>query len=158
MIQVYAPDFTLKDQDGADFNLTENIKGKVLLVFYPKDSSYVCANQLSDYTANLELFHKYGIEVFGISMDSVESHKKFCTRLKTDIKLLSDNTGDVCRKYEALGYLGMPKRKVVLIDESRKVVYSRTVFSLLFPSAEKIIEDLKKTNIIPAQNIEKAPL
>ncbi|NUM70426.1 MAG: peroxiredoxin [Ignavibacteriaceae bacterium] len=154
MIQINAPDFTLKDQNGADFKLYDNLTEKILLVFYPKDGSYVCSNQLSEYTANSELFKKHGIQVYGISRDTVDSHKKFCESLKTDIRLLSDETGDVCRSYEAVGFLGMPKRKLVLIDETGKVRYSRTVFSLLFPTAERILDDLRKANVIPSGNQE----
>lgn len=155
MMQINAPDFRLKDQNGVEFRLYENLTRKVLLVFYPKDGSYVCSNQLSDYTNKIDLFSEYGIEVLGISRDSVDSHKEFCKAIKTEIRLLSDETGEVCRNYEAVGFLGLPKRKLVLIDESGKVRYSRTVFSLLFPDTGRILDDLRKANVIESDFEQK---
>ena len=54
-----APDFTLLDQYGNEFKLSDNLNKKILLVFYPKDGSPVCTKQLCDYNENLENFLKY---------------------------------------------------------------------------------------------------
>ena len=51
-----APDFSLKDQDGAEFILHENIKSPVVLIFYPADESLVCTKQLCDYDDHLDDF------------------------------------------------------------------------------------------------------
>ena len=72
-----ADDFTLLDQDGKSFTLSENLGKKILLVFYPKDDSLVCTKQLCSYNNNFERFLEKGIQIVGISTDKITSHKSF---------------------------------------------------------------------------------
>jgi peroxiredoxin Q/BCP len=51
-----APNFKLKDQNGNDFELYENLNKKVLLIFYPKDETPVCSTQLAEYNNNRHEF------------------------------------------------------------------------------------------------------
>lgn len=53
------PNFRLKDQNGNDFELYENLTAKVLLVFYPKDDTPVYSSQLAEYNINLNEFSKH---------------------------------------------------------------------------------------------------
>lgn len=121
-----APDFTLTDQYGNNFHLYSELKehNRVLLVFYPKDDSPVCTKQLCEYDDNLKLLNKKGIHIAGINSDSVKQHQKFAERYNLKFPLLADTEKSVCRLYDALSLIGTVKRKIVLVDNTRKILFS----------------------------------
>lgn len=85
-----APHFFLPDQTGAiqDANA---LKGKrYLLYFYPKDSTPGCTVQACGIQSELSQFNKLGIPVFGVSKDSVASHRKFADKFGLQFPLLAD--------------------------------------------------------------------
>ena len=140
--------FTLKDQKGNDFNLYENLNKLILLVFYPKDNSPVCTRQLTNYNLNKTKFEEHGIEVIGINPESYESHLSFCNSFGSEIRILSDAKKEIVKKFEALNFLGITKRKLVLIDKNKKILYEKSTPSFLYVSSEKIINSLRELNII----------
>lgn len=72
-----APEFALEDQNGTVITSAE-LKGRSYVIyFYPKDSTSGCTKQAQAYSENLEKFQAAGYRVFGVSKDSVASHKKF---------------------------------------------------------------------------------
>src|SRR5688500_15413243 len=90
-----APDFTLRDGDGQDWNLGEN-KGKtVVLLFYPGDNTPVCTAQLCSVRDHWSEYQATGAEVVGISTDTVDSHKGFAEKNRLPLRLLSDPDGKV---------------------------------------------------------------
>lgn len=95
-----AVDFSLPDQDGIIHSL-KDYKGKWLLVyFYPKDDTPGCTVEACSFRDRWETL---GIEVVGISKDSVASHKKFADKHKLNFVLLSDETTETIKKYGAWG-------------------------------------------------------
>ena len=85
-----APQFALPDQTGTVQN-AKSLKGKRYLVyFYPKDSTPGCTVQACGIQSDLSRFNKLGIPVFGVSMDSVASHRKFADKYKLTFPLLAD--------------------------------------------------------------------
>ena len=85
-----APEFTLADQNGEAVS-SEELKGTPYVIyFYPKDSTPGCTKQAQAYSENLEKFQAAGYRVFGVSKDSVASHKKFEEKYELTITLLSD--------------------------------------------------------------------
>ena len=85
-----APQFALPDQTGTVQN-AKSLKGKRYLVyFYPKDSTPGCTVQACGIQSDLSRFNKLGIPVFGVSMDSVASHRKFADKFKLTFPLLAD--------------------------------------------------------------------
>lgn len=95
-----AIDFSLPDQDGATHNLSD-YKGKWLLVyFYPKDDTPGCTVEACSFRDRWETL---GIEVVGISKDSVVSHKKFADKHKLNFVILSDEKAEIIKKYGAWG-------------------------------------------------------
>ena len=85
-----APEFALQDQNGAMVR-SQDLKGHPYVIyFYPKDSTPGCTKQAQAYSENLTKFHAAGYEVFGVSKDSVASHKKFEEKYDLTIRLLSD--------------------------------------------------------------------
>lgn len=85
-----APAFALSDQNGTLVQSTELAGTPYVIYFYPKDSTSGCTKQAQAYSENLEKFQKAGYRVFGVSKDSVASHKKFEEKYGLTITLLSD--------------------------------------------------------------------
>ena len=85
-----APDFTLADKDGKQISLSDFLGKKVVLYFYPKDNTPGCTRQACAFAGAYAEFQKKGVEVIGISKDSVASHQKFADKFSLPFVLLSD--------------------------------------------------------------------
>ena len=85
-----APEFALKDKDGKEFALSDFIGKKVVLYFYPKDNTPGCTKQACAFAGLYREFQKKGVEVIGISRDSIASHAKFAEKYDLPFILLSD--------------------------------------------------------------------
>ncbi len=96
---IKAPNFKLADQNG-DLQKLFNYKGQwALLYFYPKDDTPGCTKEACAIRDNFPEFKKLKIQVFGISADSVKSHKKFTEKYKLPFILLADEKKEVAEKY-----------------------------------------------------------
>ena len=141
-----APDFTLPDGDGENWNLAEQ-KGKiVVLLFYPGDDTPVCTKQLCSVRDHWSDYQKTGAEVVGISTDSSASHQKFAGKYDLPLKLLADETGATLEKYEMKSWLpGRSARGVVVIDRNGKIAYHKVQsLSLFKPSDEEVLEAIRQ--------------
>ena len=85
-----APDFTLNDKDGNAVSLTDFAGKKVVLYFYPKDSTPGCTRQACAFAAAYEAFKTLGAVIIGISKDSEASHRRFAEKNGLPFILLSD--------------------------------------------------------------------
>ena len=85
-----APDFTLTDKDGQAVSLSDFRGKKVVLYFYPKDNTPGCTRQACAFAGAYAEFQERGVEVIGISRDSVASHVKFAEKFGLPFVLLSD--------------------------------------------------------------------
>jgi peroxiredoxin len=140
------PNFILKDESGKDFELYKNLDTQMLLVFYPKDDTPVCSAQLSEYNDNFYEFIQNGIKVVGISTDTVQSHLDFCTKLNIQFSLLADEDKKVSRQYDAINFLGMNKRLLVIIGTDRKVLWTASTLPVTFIKTREIVEKVKLLN------------
>lgn len=142
-----APDFTLRDQDGAKVSLADYRGRKVLLVFYPMDFSPVCSDQLSVYQEVKPQISAQGVELVGISVDQGFAHKAFQEKLGIDTRLLSDfePKGEVARAYGAyIERAGTANRSLVLIDEEGTVEWvHESPTPLEIPGANVIFDALE---------------
>ena len=98
-----APDFTLPDQNGLNHSLFQYKGRYVLLYFYPKDDTPGCTKEACVIRDMYQDFESNGVKVFGISADSVESHKKFTEKYQLPFTLLSDPDKKAITAYEADG-------------------------------------------------------
>ena len=85
-----APDFTLTDKDGQAVSLSDFRGKKVVLYFYPKDNTPGCTRQACAFAGAYAEFQNRGVEVIGVSRDSVASHVKFAEKFGLPFVLLSD--------------------------------------------------------------------
>ena len=95
-----APDFTLQDQDGVPHSLEQYRGRKVILYFYPKDSTPGCTKQACSYTERLPQIREAGAVVLGVSKDSVASHRKFADKYGLAFTLLADPERQVIKAYD----------------------------------------------------------
>ena len=100
-----APAFTLPDQDGKKHSLKDLAGKPVVLYFYPKDDTSGCTKEACQFRDQLPDFKKTKAVVFGVSPDSVESHRKFVDKYDLNFTLLADSARDaddnpkICLKY-----------------------------------------------------------
>jgi peroxiredoxin Q/BCP len=107
-----APDFCLPDEKGKEVCLS-SLNGKwVILYFYPKDNTSGCTKEAISFTERIEDFKRLNAEVLGLSKDSVKSHLSFKNKHGLKVKLLSDESAEVLKKYGAWGKKKMYGREV----------------------------------------------
>ena len=98
-----APEFILNSTSGKTVKLSK-IKSKyIVLFFYPKDDTPGCTLETKDFNSLLLKFKKAKCEVFGISKDSLNSHKKFKEKYKVKFELLSDEKKQSIKAYKTWG-------------------------------------------------------
>jgi len=98
-----APDFTLPDQDGTPFTLSDHRGTKVIVYFYPKAFTPGCTAQACDFRDNHAAFEKAGYRVIGISPDPVSRLAGFRTKHDLPFPVLSDEDHAVAEAYGAWG-------------------------------------------------------
>ncbi|MBI3888290.1 peroxiredoxin [Candidatus Nomurabacteria bacterium] len=104
-IKTPAPDFKLPDQNGKEYSLSGERGHYVLVYFYPKDDTPGCTKEACVIRDMYKDFETNGVKVFGISADSVESHKEFAEKYRLPFTLLSDPKKEVIKMYGADGTL-----------------------------------------------------
>lgn len=126
-----APDFILPNEEGELISLKDFLGKKIVLYFYPKDSTPGCTQQALGYKDNYNEFKEKDIVIIGISKDSIKSHKNFKTKNELPFILLSDENLDAISKYDVWHekkmcgktYMGVV-RTTYIINEEGKIVYS----------------------------------
>ncbi|MBT8459481.1 MAG: thioredoxin-dependent thiol peroxidase [Litoreibacter sp.] len=94
-----APDFTLPRDGGSDITLSDLRPNRVVLYFYPRDDTSGCTKEALAFTEKQAEFRAAGVEVIGVSKDTVAKHDKFRDKHGLGIILASDADSDVCEKY-----------------------------------------------------------
>ena len=115
-------DFTLENQDGIEIKLSDFIGQKILIYFYPKDMTSGCTKQACSLQANMSDLNDLNLKIFGISKDSVESHKRFQVKHGLEFDLLADTQKSVIKSYGA-SKGPFTSRIAFLIDEKGNVIY-----------------------------------
>lgn len=128
-----APAFTLPDKDGKNVSLNDFAGQKVVLYFYPKDSTPGCTRQAKAFRDAFAKFTAEGAVVIGISKDSVKSHQNFAAKQELPFILLSDTELTTLQDYEVwqekklYGKISMGVvRSVYIIDEQGKIAAAWT--------------------------------
>ena len=114
-----APNFSLHDQNNVTHTLSDYEGQWVVLYFYPKDDTPGCTTQACDFRDAVKRIIVSKAVVFGLSLDSVSSHKLFAEKYDLPFSLLADETGEVSELYDSLRNLLVykaAKRNTFIID------------------------------------------
>lgn len=121
-----APNFTLPSQEEKPVSLSD-YKGKwVVLYFYPKDQTAGCTIEAHNFQRDQAKYDALNAVVLGVSLDTVESHKTFCTKDNLTFKLLADPDHKAIDAYgvpiKGMGPIKFASRETFLISPEGKVV------------------------------------
>ncbi|HTZ31313.1 MAG TPA: peroxiredoxin [Methylomirabilota bacterium] len=137
-----APDFTLKDQNQKEVKLSDFAGNKrVVLVFYPLDWSPVCTNEHACFVNDMRQFETLDAEVFGVSVDSVWSHKAFAEKMHINYSLLADfhPKGAMSEKYGVyLADKGITGRAIFIIDKGGKIAWAKNYDIPVVPDVKEV--------------------
>lgn len=136
------PAFSLPDQDGKEIGMAERIgKQPLVIYFYPKDFTSGCTMEAHAFREMYEAFQKEGAEVFGISGDTVESHKRFVVEHELPFTLLSDRNNEVREIFGAFG-IGHTQGRVTYVVDKKGII--RMVFSSQMQPKRHVEESIRK--------------
>ena len=95
-----APTFEAKDDQGNDWKSSDHIGKNVIVVyFYPADMTGGCTKQACGFRDDMKKLADKGVEVVGVSGDSVKNHQVFKKFHKLDFALLADEQGALAKKF-----------------------------------------------------------
>ena len=144
------PKFTINDSNGNKIKSTDFKGKKHVIYFYPKDFTPGCTTQADEFSTDYKKFQDKDIEIIGISPDDVDSHKKFCVKMRIKYVLLADTEKEVSK---AFGVWGMKKfmgreymgviRSTFLVNEKGKIF---KIYPKVKPAghAKQVLEDFIK--------------
>ncbi|MDP9039025.1 MAG: peroxiredoxin [Acidobacteriota bacterium] len=120
-----APAFSLPSQENTEISLAQ-YKGKwVVLYFYPKDMTTGCTIEAHNFQRDLPKYEALNAVVLGVSLDTVESHKTFCSKDSLTFKLLADPDHKVIDAYgvpiKGMGPVKFASRDTFLISPTGKI-------------------------------------
>lgn len=139
-----APDFSLTTNDGSQVSL-KDYRGKwVVLYFYPKDFTSGCTMEARNFQRDLAKFEQSGAVVLGVSVDTAQSHKDFCTKEGLNFKLLADPDAKVSTEYgSVMDYKGekLAARNTFIINPNGEIA---KVYTGVKPAdhSEQVLKDL----------------
>jgi len=118
-----APDFTAPATDGTNLHLKSVIgTSPIVLYFYPKDNTPGCTKEACGIRDSFGAFRNLNATVYGVSYDSIDSHKKFIADHQLPFVLISDSDHKIAKAYGADG-LVFAKRMTFIIDKSGKIAW-----------------------------------
>lgn len=98
-----APDFTLRDADGAQHHLSDYLGRWVILYFYPRDNTPQCTQEACAFRDVSPFLHaRYAVSIVGVSVNNQHAHQQFARQYNLPFTLLADTTGAVSESYGSL--------------------------------------------------------
>lgn len=147
-VGVEAPDFSLKADDGEEFRLSD-LRGhmRAMLVFYPKDFTPGCTDQLIQVRKNIRHLREVAIEPFGVNSGDAESHRAFREAHALNFPLLVDEKSEVATLYGAIKDDGASiQRSVVIVGKDGNVIFAEQGA----PPWQRILSAMRKTDDTPS--------
>jgi thioredoxin-dependent peroxiredoxin len=138
-----APEFRLQDQNGKWHQL-KDYRGKwIALYFYPKDQTPGCTTQACEFRDNVFAFREANAQVLGISVDDVESHKRFSEKHSLPFPILADAKKQVVKTYDVMSFTGFAKRETLIIDP-QGVIVKRYVVGDPKGHSQTVLKDIQQ--------------
>jgi peroxiredoxin Q/BCP len=111
-------DFSLPSSGAGTWSLKGAAGRKLVIYFYPKDMTAGCTRESQDFRDLYGAFRKAGVEVVGVSRDSVKSHDKFTEKEKLPFPLLCDEDERLCKLFDVIHEKTLYGRKYLGIERS----------------------------------------
>lgn len=127
-----APDFSLPETNGSILSLTKLRGKKVVLYFYPRDNTPGCTREACSFRDNFARFQKEGVEIIGVSADSLKSHNKFTDAFGLPFPLLSDETKEMLKAYGVWKQKTFMGRKFLGIERTTFLIDEKGVIRKIF--------------------------
>ena len=120
-----APEFSVAASDGTTVHLKDYLgKGNIVLYFYPKDDTPGCTKEACGIRDTFDEFKGLNAIVFGVSFDSIDSHKNFIAKYKLPFVLLADTDKKVAQAYGVAGpNSSVASRVTFIIDKQGKIAF-----------------------------------
>ena len=112
------PEFSLPATGGGTWSLKDAAGRKLVIYFYPRDLTSGCTREAQDFRDLYGAFRKAGVEVVGVSRDSVASHDKFAAKETLPFPLLADTDERVCRLFDVIKPKSLYGRKYLGVERS----------------------------------------
>jgi peroxiredoxin Q/BCP len=134
------PDLELTTESGEHIGTGELTGQRTVLYFYPKDDTPGCTKEACAFRDRINDYAKAGIQVYGVSLDSPESHHTFREKYGLNFPLLTDEEGRASKALGVLGERGKARRVTFLLDPEGRI---SKVYPEVSPQthAEEILED-----------------
>jgi len=145
-----APDFRLRNQDGAEVSLAD-FRGKkaVVLYFYPKDETPGCTKEACSFRDSYQDFAAAGAEVLGISADSVSAHQDFAKHHRLPFTLLADKGNTVRKAYGVPTTMWILPGRVTYVIDKKGII--RHMFNSQLQAAKHVDEALQIVRKLAAE-------
>ncbi len=127
MLNKKLADFALPSTGDRTFRLTDYAGSKLVIYFYPKDSTPGCTTQGQNFRDAYAAFRDVGCEIVGISRDSLKSHESFKAKQGFPFELLSDADETVCNQFGVIKMKNMYGKQVRGIERSTFVIDAKGV-------------------------------
>src|SRR3977135_377965 len=111
-------DFSLSSSGGGTWASKDAAGRKLVIYFYPKDMTSGCTRESQDFRDLHGAFRKAGVDIVGVSRDSVKSHDKFTVKEKLPFPLLSDEQEALCKQFDVIQEKSLYGRKYLGIERS----------------------------------------
>jgi peroxiredoxin Q/BCP len=111
-------DFSLPSSGGTTWSVGQATGRKLVIYFYPKDMTSGCTRESRDFRDLYSAFRKAGVDIVGVSRDSVKSHDKFIDKEKLPFPLLSDADEKLCKQFDVIQEKSLYGKKYLGIERS----------------------------------------
>lgn len=142
-----APDFESKDHNGNPWKLSSH-RGKVVaLIFYPKDETAVCTQQLCSMRDRWKDYQSTGAEIVALSVGSVESHRSFAEHHSLPMPILADENLELAKLLKVKFVFGnISQRAVLVIDKDGVIRYRKSVIPIFRPTDDEVLAAIRSAS------------
>lgn len=131
-----APNFSLPSSTGKNISLNDLKGKKIVLYFYPKDDTPGCTKESCSFRDEISQFQKKNVAIYGVSADSVESHKKFIQKYSLPFPLLSDKNKDMLKTYDVWKEKSFMGKKYFGIERTTIIIDENGIIQNIFPNVK----------------------